>query len=224
MPSTMMKLLVLLALPLCLSLSADFLRAEAGVGAFMSTPEGLLEPKSGDALPLEDMNAEQNLYAWVFLKHPVPLIPNARVEYLALKTGSDAIPTFDTKELDGILYYNLLDNTFFLTVEAGIDLKYIEMSGDSVKDDTAMVGLLFGRVRVEPISWLGVEAVLMTTNYGDNKGYDARLKLDYTMTFVPVVHPALEVGYRIHKLQYEFDEGINKAEYSGVYVGAMIRF
>lgn len=224
MPSTMMKLVLLLTFALCVNLPADFLRAEAGLGAFMSTPEGSLEPKNGDPVTLEDMQAEQNLYAWVFLKHPVPIIPNVRVEYLALKTGSDAIASFDTKELDGILYYNLLDNTFFLTVEAGIDLKYIEMSGDAIDDDTATVGLLFGRVRVEPISWLGVEAVLMATNYGDNKGYDARLKLDYTMTFVPLVHPALEVGYRIHKLQYAFDAGINKAEYSGVYIGGVIRF
>jgi len=208
------------------SASADFLRVEGGIGLFHAEPGGSFEAKnSGTDLDLKQagIDTENDLYAWLYLKHPVPIIPNVRVEYLDLTHKPDGGGTFDVKELDGILYYNLLDNLLFITADLGVDVKYVEATG-SMLDGTATLALLYGRVRVEPVEWLGIEALLEATNYGDNKGYDARVKLDYTMTFVPVIQPGLEVGYRIHKLQYKIGDYIDKGEYSGVYAGLMVRF
>lgn len=208
-----------------LAVHADFLRVEMGVGAFAGDPGGSFEAKSGGDVSLEDIgiSQENDLYAWAYLKHPVPIIPNARIEYLSLTHAPDGGGNFDVNELDGILYYNLLDDTFFLTLDLGVDVKYVETTGADI-GKTATLGLLYGRVRVEPTQWLGFEVLLKATNYGDNSGYDARVKADYTMTFIPLVHPALELGYRIHKIQYGIGDYINKAEYTGVYGGLMLRF
>lgn len=206
--------------------TADFLRIEGGVGIFNAEPGGSFESKnSGVDLDLKDagIGTENDLYAWAYVKHPIPIIPNLRMEYLDLTHKPDLGGNFDVKELDGILYYNLFDNLFFITLDLGIDVKYVETTGGTV-GDTATLGLLYGRARIQPFDWLGVEALLKATNYEDNKGYDARLKIDYTMSFVPVVQPGLELGYRIHKIQYAIGDFINKAEYTGIYAGLMLRF
>lgn len=208
---------------------ADLLRAEFGIGAFSAEPGGTFEPTSGgpgvdlkNDLGIEKAN---DLYAWAYLKHPIPIIPNVRVEYLGLNHKPDQGEPFTVKELDGILYYNLLDNLLFVTLDLGIDIKYVEVDENDIESDTTKtLALLYGRARVEPVDWLGVEALLTTTNYGDNKGYDARFKIDYTMTFVPVVQPGVELGYRLHKIQYQIGNTINKAEYTGIYGGLMLRF
>jgi outer membrane protein len=209
-----------------LSVSADFLRVEGGIGLFQAVPGGSIENKnSGTDIDLKSagVDTENDLYAWAYLKHPIPIIPDVRIEYLALTNNPTASDSFDVKELDGILYYNLLDDTLFVTLDLGLDAKYVETDGAGLSASTT-IGLLYGRVRIEPTDWLGIEALLEATNYGENKGYDARIKLDYTMTFVPVVQPGLEIGYRIHKIQYELGDYIDKAEYTGVYAGLTARF
>jgi len=226
MPNVSKKFITFFLLMLSLSASADLLRVEGAVGLFAADPGGSIEDKSGGNNSLDAMGIgkKNDVYAWVYLKHPIPIIPNARIEYLSLKHDPSGSDSFRVDELDGILYYNLLDDLLFVTLDLGVDLKYVQTDADAMQDETATVGLLYGRARVEPTEWLGFEALLKATNYGDNKGYDARLKVDYTMTFIPVIHPGVELGYRIHKIQYEIGDVINKAEYTGVYAGIMVRF
>lgn len=216
---------VLLILLLPAAGHADFLRLEGGIGVFAADPGGSIEDKNGGDISLDDLGIgkESDLYAWIFLKHPVPIIPNARIEYLSLKHSPKGGGNYTVNELDGILYYNLFDNLLWITADLGIDLKYVSTAEESM-DDEAALALLYGRLRLEPVKWLGIEALLKATNYEDNSGYDARLKIDYTMTFIPVLQPGLELGYRIHKIQYKIGDVINKSEYTGVYGGLMLRF
>ena len=53
-----------------------------------------------------------------------------------------------------------------------------------------------------------------------------RAKVDYTFDFVPVVQPAIEVGYRVQKFDVTSDDDKTKMdmEFSGVYAGLMLRF
>lgn len=210
-----------------LALSADFLRVEGGAGVFQASPGGTFDAEKGGAeIDLKDagIDTESDLYLWAYLKHPLPLIPNVRLEYLSLAHSPEGNATaFDVNELDGILYYNLLDDTLFVTVDVGVDIKYIASDSKGF-DDSQTIGLLYARGRIEPTTSLGFEMLLKATNYGDNKGYDLRIKADYTLDFIPLVQPGLELGYRIHKIEYAIGDYINKGEYSGVYGGLMIRF
>jgi outer membrane protein len=212
---------------LMLPVQADMVRIEGGIGAFVAEPGGTFDPDGGSEIDLKDdlgLDTENDPYFWVFLKHPIPIVPNVRLEYLELQHNPDGASSFKVQELDGILYYNFLDNLLWITLDLGLDLKYVTTDADDLDSETAALALLYGRVRLEPLDWLGLEALLKATNYGDNKGYDARLKADLTLSIVPVVQPALEVGYRIHKIQYEIGDVIDKAEYTGVYMGLMLRF
>lgn len=219
------RILVMVSL-LAVVAQADFFRAELGVGMINAEPGGTFSNKDGsnESELKEDLKlkAENNLYAWAFFQHPVPFVPNVRLEYLALNHSSD-----DTKaeikisELDGILYYNVFD-ILMTSVDLGVDVKNIQADFGN-KNESATIGLLFGRARLEPGDF-GLELMLKATNYGETKGYDARIKADYTLSIIPIIHPALEVGYRFHKIQYEIGSSLNKAEYTGVYGGLMLRF
>ena len=64
------------------------------------------------------------------------------------------------------------------------------------------------------------------TGYGDTQLYDFRAKVDYTFDFVPVIQPAIELGYRTQKFKIDEDGEDTKIdfEFSGIYGGVMLRF
>jgi len=194
-------------------------------------------------------------YAWILIKHPLPIIPNLRLEYVSIsdegetsgKVSSLPIPgnaptTIDMKQYDIIPYYNLLDNTFWVTVDFGLDVKIIQSDvnigavSSNIKfvpdfagyssQDTSVIPLLYLRARVEiPMTNIGIEADVKAITDGTNTMYDSRAKVDYTFDFVPVIQPALEVGYRIQKLR--IDDGSKSQvdlQYRGAYAGLMLRF
>ena len=89
------------------------------------------------------------------------------------------------------------------------------------------VPLLYARARVQiPSTDLGLEADIKYITTGDSTVYDARAKVDYTLKFVPVIQPALEVGYRVQKIDIDEDSIDAKLDidFSGVYAGLMVRF
>ena len=244
------------------SLQADIMRVEAGVGAWAQTPSGYANRNDGDGLIDLDgtfTSSEKEsteTYAWILFKHPLPIIPNLRLEYVTVsdegKTsgrvngmeipdGEAAPTTIDMTQYDIIPYYNLLDNTFWMTVDLGLDVKVIQSDTTvaavsspipGVSDfpgysstDTTVIPLIYLRTRVEiPVTNIGLEADAKAITDGTNTMYDLRAKVDYTLDFIPVVQPGLEVGYRVQKLIV--DDGANQVdlEYAGVYAGLMVRF
>lgn len=207
-------------------LNADFIRAEIGAGLYDAEVSGELTDKDGtftqDLGDGFDIDQESSLYLWAYFKHPIPLIPNVRVEYLSLQHDTPTQDKFKINELDAILYYNILDDTLFMTLDLGLDFKNISSNYADLKDITII--LAYARARVDPTDAFGAEVLIKYVSYLENIGYDARVKLDYTLTFIPVVQPALELGYRVHKIEYEAGRIVNKVGYSGVYGGVMIRF
>jgi hypothetical protein len=87
------------------------------------------------------------------------------------------------------------------------------------------MGYLRARLEV-PATGIGFEGVGSFITYNEVSFVDARIKVDYTLDFVPVVQPGIEVGYRIQKVKYDQDDSAIAADvdFSGVYVGAMLRF
>ena len=243
------------------SLSADFARVELGGGMWQQTPNGYAERTDGDGVLNLDGKYVSNekesseVYAWILIKHPLPIIPNVRIEYVSIadegKTSGkvaglsipgDAPTTIDMKQYDIIPYYNLLDNTFWITVDVGLDIKVVQSDVNvgavssgipGVPDfnaysssDTTAIPLLYVRGRVEiPATNIGLEADVKAITDGTNTMYDARAKVDYTLGFIPVIQPAIEVGYRVQKMK--IDDGSKSQvdiDYSGVYAGLMLRF
>lgn len=237
---------------------ADFLRVEIGGGAWEQKPSGKAIRTDGDGvlnLEGEYTSAEKtasDIYGWGLLKHPVPIIPNVRLEYASItdegkvngkvdgvSVPADAKTTLKTKQVDLIPYYNLLDNLFWITLDLGIDAKFFksDASIDSVNVGSssyigysnsvnAVIPLVYVRGRVQvPATGLGVEADIKAITYSDTTVYDVRAKVDYTFTSVPVVQPGIEIGYRIQKLKIDDGEKTQvDLDYQGVYAGVMLRF
>lgn len=234
------------------SAMADFTRVEMGAGAWMQTPEGGATYTDGgaDGSYTSSENDKTESYIWALIKHPVPILPNLRLEYVTLEDSGVASGTFkdfdigtatttlsyDMKQYDIIPYYNILDNTSWITLDLGLDIKIVDASytaapsapftgyNDSV---TFVVPLFYVRGRVEiPSTEIGLETDVKYITTGDSTVYDIRAKVDYTFDFIPAVQPALEVGYRAQKL--DIDESSVDAkldiDFSGFYAGVMLRF
>ena len=135
---------------------------------------------------------------------------------------------------DLTLYYNLLDNTFWTTLDVGLNVKYVDASfsihdADSSFEasETLLVPMGYLRARAQvPLTGLGFEGDIKYIAYGDSSFLDARVKADYTFDITPVIQPAVEVGYRVQKLKIDEDgfDVLADVEFSGFYVGVMARF
>ena len=229
--------------------SADFARVEMGAGAWAQTPSGTAEYNPGGGVTGSDtLNEDMDTsgYVWALIKHPIPIVPNVRVEYTTIHATGNATGTWnglsittasadsslDLVEYDIIPYYNILDNTFWITVDLGLDIKIVDSDYkiDSLNYEdksTITVPMLYVRGRVQvPTTDLGVEADVKYISNGSSTLYDVRAKIDYTFDITPLIQPGIEVGYRVQKLKID-ESSVDiqtDIDFSGLYVGAMLRF
>ncbi|QSZ42893.1 TIGR04219 family outer membrane beta-barrel protein [Sulfurimonas aquatica] len=253
----MKKVLSTLALGVMLatSVSADFLRAEVGAGMWAQTPSGALVSSNSGLTGSDTSSETQNTggYAWLLVKHFVPIIPNLRLEYASVTnegvakgsfagfTATAGKSTLEMTQYDIIPYYNILDNTFWLTLDLGVDLKMINLNYNVANatlttagatgteyDKAQMLPIPMGYVRTRfqlPITDLAAEADIKYISYGSTTIYDARIKVDYTFDITPLIQPGIEIGYRVQKFETaEADDVDFKLDFAGVYAGLMLRF
>ena len=108
----MKKLLTTLAIAITFAsvASADFARVEMGAGVWMQTPTGQVDYTDAGFgfADASQENSQTEGYAWLLIKHPIPVIPNLRLEYVnALNEGTyvtttpiASIPTGTSSELE----------------------------------------------------------------------------------------------------------------------------
>ena len=230
--------------------SADFARVEMGAGAWMQTPSGDIGYTSS-SLGFADASKENSQtegYAWLLIKHPIPVLPNLRLEYVnalnegtyTIKAGDIGVPTgtktaLELTQVDLVPYYNILDNTAWITLDLGVDVKVIKIgytansvdviqkTGVDIAALTLPLGYVRARVQAPLMNW-GVEADVKYISYDVNTVSDMRVKVDYTFGFIPVIQPAIELGYRIQKFDLSNSGFAINTEYKGVYAGVMLRF
>lgn len=250
----MKKFLSVLTCTLVLATTAmaDFTRVEMGAGVWMQDSEGSISYTDSGADGSYNSSEDDNTqgYIWVLIKHPIPVLPNLRLEYVGLEDkglvtgefkefnvgGVTTAMTYDMKQYDIIPYYNILDNTAWITLDLGLDIKVIDISYNVSPSapftgysgsETVAIPMLYVRSRFEvPATDIGLEADIKYVTTGDSTVYDIRAKIDYTLDFVPVIQPAIELGYRVQKIDID-ESGVDSKvdlEFSGVYVGLMLRF
>jgi len=256
----MKKLLTTLALgaTLASTLSADIARIEMGGGLWNETATGLFTYKdNGGTLEyISDEKENSAAYAWLLIKHPLPVIPNIRLEYSTMAdtgvaTGNldgytipggltSTTASLDITQYEVIPYYNLLDNTFWMTLDIGVDFRFltldytidgVDLGGGRIGNYTDTASLVipmgYARTRIEiPTTDIGIEADVKYLTYNGSTVSDIRVKLDYTLDLGLPIDPGFEVGYRVQKfdLTSEDDTTLIKMDYTGVYAGIMLRF
>lgn len=231
---------------------ADMARVEMGAGIWSQSPKGDASYTDGgaDGRYVSSQKDESSPYVWALIKHPIPVVPNLRLEYVSIEDSGVASGQFkdfdigaatttlsyEMKQYDIIPYYNILDNTPWVTLDLGLDIKVIDLSytaapsapfGGYSDDVMFALPLLYVRTRAEiPSTNIGLEADVKYVTTGDSSAYDVRAKVDYTFEITPLIQPALEVGYRVQKLDIDENDVDAKLDidYSGFYAGLMLRF
>jgi len=137
-------------------------------------------------------------------------------------------------QYDIIGYYNILDNTFWTTVDLGLDVKILDTSytvnplgvftGYNDNSTTA-IPMAYARARFEiPTTDIGLETDVKYINYDGNSYIDTRAKIDYTIGITPVFQPGVEVGYRYQNFDLNNDNLKSKIKFYGLYAGLIVRF
>lgn len=246
-------------------LSADLWKIDTGAGAWDSAATGTITSTVNETLYFkDDLSAHesvQNGYFYLSVKHPLPILPNLRLEYTDVSTSgnstevgtrSTSLPqnitiaasavksSLSMTQYDTVLFYNLLDETLGMTVDMGLDLKYLmtdyRVDGVYESSDSTMIPLVYLRGRYDlPRTGLGVEGDIKYITDGSSTVYDLRLKVDYVLEFLPVLHPGVELGYRLQQFTSDGEESSlvgpilsgdtdTDIGFSGVYGGLTVKF
>ena len=238
------------------SVKADTLDLKGGIEAWHAAPSGSLRYQNSNWISAEDGLGYENETIpciWLDLEHTIPFVPNLRLEHTGINYSGrthgnvawgpwnysdNALSELQIKEYDTILYYTLLKDTFWTTLDIGIDLKFID-SRYMIQDDygieatynasdSLMIPQGYLRARVDiPQTRIGVESSLQYISNVSSELYDMRIKADYALDFeFSNLQPAIELGYRKQHIcidEDDYDTKI-KIDLGGFYWGAMLRF
>ena len=245
-----------------LTLSAENWQFKSAAGIWNVSSDGTITETINSTFKVVDAldSQEQKGYLYVDLRHSLPILPNLRLEYvdvhakgegkkssintsfLMLSLPSIAVQSdLSLTQYDAMVYYNLLDIAMGVTLDAGISLKFVHslyhidtVSIDEKSD--SMIPMLYLRGRYDlPITDLGVESDIKYITDGRSTVYDFRIKVDYTLGFIPLLHPGVELGYRQQSFNIDGENSTliapilsgdtdTKIAFSGLYAGMTLHF
>ncbi len=176
------------------------------------------------------------------LKHPVPVLPNVRLQYSQLdtsaratlgqdiefmdetfSTGTSVNSELDLTQIDGILFYNLWDTV--LSLDLGLNFRYLDGElrlsggGDSASASfSGVLPLLHGRARVDlPFTGFWVGAQVDGVAYSGNRLLESTLSLGWRAG----LGLGVEGGWRRYELKLDDLDSLDKSDLdiSGPYAG-----
>ena len=228
--------------------NADFLGAEVGFGVWNTKTTGDIR-KGSDNISFEDdlgFNGNKaNNYFYVLFDHPLPLIPNVKIQKTNFSTSANGkmtkVITFANQQFtldesissklvldqtDLILYYRVLDN--WVNLDLGLTVRAIEgninIKGTATIDESfdIIIPMIYTRGQFDlPFSGLSAEVDFNYIGYMGNTFLDlkAGLKYEFESDF------GLTAGYRTQKLEIDdIDDIYGSVNNSGVYAGLFYHF
>jgi len=229
--------LLLSSLVLAGTAHADVLGLTAEIGAF--SPDATVK-FSDHNTPSEstDMDADSSRYYGIAFEHPLPLIPNIRLQGTSLESEGTVTSNvvFDGKVLSGqakldlshtdyTFYYEFLDGLLWLDLDAGLTLRDFDGSIelDSEKSNLSEIvpmGYVSAYATIPGTSF-SVGGELKAITYGDSSITDTTIKVKYQTPFLV----GIEGGYRSMDIDLvDVDNKDVYSESSGVFIGAFIDF
>jgi len=205
---------------------------EVGGGVWSTgAPTGTFEADAGNGAVSFDLANQTNLtstsdntYLWAVLDHPIPIVPNIRIEQTTLKSvgtktvnitnliSGDIDTTLDLSSVDYIAYWGVPFATwlpFLDELDFGIGGKFFTGSlsmkdSSGVSDpyeqsfDGATLPYGYGKVRVEPpfMFGIGLEGELKYISYSSSTFSEFMVKADWGMT-APIPAIDIEAGLEV---------------------------
>jgi len=250
-----MKIFSVLGTLSLLAATQCFALVDVGVGAWQTKPSGTMNIDDNriDLDTSGTADDSSTIYAYAKLEHPIPILPNLRVEYTDPSFDGDtrfdfgsgaesASQTLKLKQFDAILYWDLLGLVPlpWLTINFGLDVKMIDGSYKATSTATTSIydenfklaipaGYLNPRVEI-PMTGIGLEvSVKYIGGLMESSMTDVMAKVDYTLDFIPVIQPGVELGYRMQQIKLDssdidvkgFDADVKN---EGIYGGLFLHF
>lgn len=190
---------------------------------------------------------------YVALEHPIPVLPNIRIQHTPLKTNGETTLSTDLS-LDGqifpagtminnqvdltstdyILYYEILDNGL-VSIDLGINAKNIK--GDVYVEDintgfaqrqngSEFIPLIYASTIVGlPLTGLEFFANGNYVSYDGNRVYDAQAGVAYALLDNIAVDLRLKAGYRAFNLTLDdVDNLYTDLDFTGAFLGVELHF
>ena len=246
------------------SLSAEPLKVDMGIGLWQHETSGSITSTLNQTLYFKDNlsthKSRKNGYMYINIEHKVPILPNLRLEYTNLTSDTNNIEigahstflpidlvartnlvssSLLMKQYDAIFFYNTLDEYTGITLDLGLDLKYllIDYQIDFLlnSSESSVIPLAYVRGRIDTKANIGFETDVKYITDGSAIVYELCFKVDYTMIFIPVVHPGIELGYKVEQFTSKGEDSAfigailsNKIDsdigFSGFYGGITVEF
>ena len=215
-----------------------------------STSGGFADSSSTANFNFDD---ETNGAAYIAVEHPVPFLPNLKVNYTGLDTSgvtnlessftfdgnlytaeSDVMTNADITSTDIILYYELFDNDL-ISFDLGLNGKYIDgtlivedqaSNTRGVEEFSGVVPMVYSRVQVGlPFTGLAAYAEGSYLSFDDHTLSDYQVALTYSFIESLAVDMTLQLGYRNVQVDIEdLDDVYADMEYDGAFAGLEIHF
>ncbi|ENV38335.1 hypothetical protein F959_01099 [Acinetobacter venetianus RAG-1 = CIP 110063] len=184
--------------------------------------------------PDQDLDRKGSAQISLAIEHPIPLIPNAKIRYVNLKTQTEnevagqPVYDLDIDHTDFILYYEILDNI----VDADIGFGASNLNGDvktlglNKTDIDKTIPVIYGSAGVKlPFTGLSAKAELLYSNVNDTKITDAQTELQYNFIDNLLVDVGLKAGYRILDIKLDdYEKNDLKFNFKGPYIGLDVHF
>lgn len=215
-----------------------------------STSGGFADSSSTANFNFDD---ETNGAAYIAVEHPVPFLPNLKVNYTGMDTSgvtnletsftfdgnlytaeSEVMTSADITSTDIILYYELFDNDL-ISFDVGLNGKYID--GTLIVEDRAsntrgmeefsgVIPMVYSRVQVGlPFTGLAAYAEGSYLSFDDHTLSDYQIALTYSFIESLAVDMTLQLGYRNVQVDIEdLDDVYADMEYDGAFAGLEIHF
>jgi outer membrane protein len=244
----MKKLIFLLGMLAANSAMADALGVRISGGVFDYQVSGTLKdgPDEIDVKSTLGFEDDSDSHAYVYIEHPVPILPNFRLGTTSLKlagtgntgggftfngqvfpAGQSITSSFDMSHTEVALYYEIIDVGFDLDLGINVKLFDGEVSlatvGVSASDKyDGAIPMLYGAVNIPLPLNFSIAGDISFLSTGDSEFTDYFVRLRYQTDFALGV----ELGYRSISLDYE-DTGANelaKIDADGPYLNLNLFF
>ena len=218
----------------------------AGAGIWRAGPGGNIGVVAVDVDSL-GLSSESNAYVYVAVEHPIPTLPNVKLQHTRLGTSGEGVLTrqfrledvefsvgesvsteLDLTHTDVVMYYELLDNAVSLDLGGTLRVfnghaRAASRSGtlsESVGIDL-FLPMVYGRALVELPGGFAVNAQANFIGYGGNSLQD--LSAHIAWAYDAAADLGVEVGYRRLALELDDDTETDVA-LSGPYVAVSLHF
>jgi len=218
----MKKQLLSLCLPVALAFTsvsanaATILGFQAGAYSWATDASG-----SVGASDVSGMDGD-NTVTFFALEHPVPFVPNAKIQLtdMAASSGANSV---DLSHLDSTLYYEILDN--IVSIDVGFTARKFdgEYNLGSTSTNTNNSYLLYAAAEVMiPVTGLSVGMeVNKDMGLDDNTINDVKIRLSYEI----VAGLGVELGQRTVTMTLEESTPFTKdLEFDGSYIALTYTF